>query len=263
MAEKDKKKTKSTKEVKEEEVIEIDTSDDEVEVEVEKKKVSQEEEPEEDLGSGPDEVKDEEDKEKSPEPTDYFAKSTVYADDSSSATVEKSFSFKRLLFFLAVIAISAAIFFAGLSFFNFQFSSVGLSNPLSEPTPTVTPTPEATPTPEPELMLSEYSVQVLNGSGVTGAAADVAELLETEGFENVDVGNASDQDYEDTEVQLAEGVSSEVFSIISSALSNYNVVEGAELDEDAEFDIVVTVGQTKESADEDEPTPTETEESEE
>ena len=204
-----------------------------------------------------DEVKVEGESKAEEDPSPYFTRSTVYGDSSQAASVEKRFSGKRLVFFLVAIAVSAGIFFAGLMFFNFQFDSMGIPNPLAQATPTPTVAPTATLTPEPEVDLSELQVQVLNGSGVSGAAADAAALLEEEGFENIEVGNAEDQDLEETEVQLQEGVSSEVYSIISSALSDYSVVEGAELDEDADFDVIVTLGQPN-TTDSDSEEPTET-----
>lgn len=261
MAEKGSKKTKTTKEViEEEEVIKVD-EEPKAEKEEEKVEDSDEVSLEEGVESKEDEVIGEEEK-LDEKPSDYFAKSTVYADDSSTATVEKKFSGKRLMFFLVVIAVSAGIFFAGLMFFNVQFSNMGIPSPLSQPTPTSAPTPEATPTPQPEVNVSDYNTQVLNGSGVSGAAAAVADLLEAEGFEDVAVGNAEDQDMTDTEVQLKAGVPDEVYSIISQALSDYTVVEGEELDDDSQYDVIVIVGQSNEGSDSesDEPTPTQAEE---
>lgn len=260
MPDKEKKKAVKAEEAEEKE---IESSDEEVEVKTEiehekesfteeiKKPADVDESPENEIRIGDDDDKS----------SPYFTNSNIYAGSSTSST-QKSFSGKRLVFFLVAIAVSAAIFFAGLMFFKFQFSSIGLTNPFAEATPTPTPEPTSTPTPTPEINLSDYSVQVLNGSGVSGAAAAVASLLEEEGFEGVEVGNAADEDYEETEVQLAEGVPSEVYSIISSALSEYTVVEGAELDEDAEFDIIIVVGQVNSSGDDEDVTPTPEEEEE-
>jgi hypothetical protein len=192
-------------------------------------------------------------------------RATVYADDFDAVRVEKRFSMNRLLLFILIIVISAAIFFTGMMLYqsnNGNFSLPQLSF-LSQPTPTPTEAPEPTPSPTPEIDNSDYSVQVLNGSGVSGAAGAVAGLLEEEGFENVEVGNADAQDFTDTEVQLQEDVPSEVFDEIADILSDYTVVEGDELDEEDEFDIIITVGQENEAEeDEDEPTPTEAEKEE-
>lgn len=184
---------------------------------------------------------------------------TVYADDFDAVKVEKRFSMSRLLLFILIIIISAGIFFTGLMLYqsnNKNFSVPNISF-LSQPTPTPTEIPTPTPSPTPEFVNSDFRVQVLNGSGVSGQAGAVAGLLEEEGFEDVVVGNASTQDFEDTEVQMKEDVPSEVFDEIAKILSDYTVVEGDELDEGDDFDIIITVGQENSDTT---PTPTENEE---
>lgn len=51
-----------------------------------------------------------------------------------------------------------------------------------------------------DLPISELSVEVLNGSGISGAATRAAERLEEKGFRVVHVGDAARQDYEFTRV---------------------------------------------------------------
>jgi hypothetical protein len=72
--------------------------------------------------------------------------------------------------------------------------SLGSSNPT--PTPTATPVP---PTPTP-VDRSPISIQILNGSGVSGAAAKTAETLEGLGYTIADTGNADNANYETTEI---------------------------------------------------------------
>ncbi|KKS21999.1 MAG: hypothetical protein UU78_C0025G0009, partial [Candidatus Roizmanbacteria bacterium GW2011_GWC2_41_7] len=71
------------------------------------------------------------------------------------------------------------------------------------------------------------------------------ELLETEGFEQFDTGNADSFDFTDTEARMKEEVPASVFTSIMESLEDYTVVEGDVLDEDADYDIVITVGQKK------------------
>jgi len=180
--------------------------------------------------------------------------STVYADDFSAVTVEKRFSMGRLLLFILIVVVSAGVFFTGMILYQSNRENFTMANVpfLTEPTPTPTVVLSPTPSPTPELVFSDYSVQVLNGSGISGVAGSVATLLENEGFEGVDVGNAEDQDYEETEIQMKEDVPSEMFDELAKILSTYTLIEGAELEDDGEYDIVIVVGQETESSDDNE-----------
>lgn len=95
------------------------------------------------------------------------------------------------------------------------------------------------------VKLADYAVQVLNGSGIAGEAGNVKDLLEAEGFEKLDVGNADSYDYTDTEVRMKKNTPKEVFETIKSALKDYTVVEGDKLEEEKN-DVMVIVGQKKE-----------------
>jgi LCP family protein required for cell wall assembly len=74
---------------------------------------------------------------------------------------------------------------------------------LDDPLPGKEPKPTATATPAgPPLVTAPSSirVEVLNGSGVTGAAAELAKKLEAAGFVVVRVGDADRSDYPTTQV---------------------------------------------------------------
>ena len=122
------------------------------------------------------------------------------------------------------------------------------------------PNPTATPTPEALENLSQYTVQVLNGSGIAGEAAKASDLLKDAGFADIDIGNAQEYDYTDTEVLLKKGAPEALFNAVKKALeSDYSVTQSAnELTADNDWDIQVIVG-TSGPADSDEPTPTEEE----
>ena len=91
--------------------------------------------------------------------------------------------------------------------------------------------------------ISALTVEILNGSGIAGQAGAVEELLADTGLENFDTGNADSFDFEETTVQMKEAVPASVFKSITDALSIYTVVEGDALDPDADYDIIITVGQ--------------------
>ncbi len=80
-------------------------------------------------------------------------------------------------------------------------------------------------------------VQVLNGNGVTGAAGDMSEKLEENGFEVESVGNAGSRDYEVTTVMVPAG--SVNGGLIVERLG-FGVVEFGDVDN--EYDAVVIVG---------------------
>ena len=97
-----------------------------------------------------------------------------------------------------------------------------------------------------EESLAELSVQILNGSGVAGAAAAARETLEKEGFVTFTLGNATSYNEASTEVKMKENISQKIYQIISSALSNYDLFLSKEnLSSDSEFEIVITLGERK------------------
>src|SRR3989344_3619400 len=59
-----------------------------------------------------------------------------------------------------------------------------------------TQAPTATPTPV-EFDRASLSVQVLNGSGVSGEAGRMETYLSDLGYENTEIGNADNSDYQD------------------------------------------------------------------
>ncbi|PIS20949.1 hypothetical protein COT52_01145 [candidate division WWE3 bacterium CG08_land_8_20_14_0_20_43_13] len=161
---------------------------------------------------------------------------------------------KTLLVSLALIFGVAGLISGVMIFKNYQkdklankaqFISTEVTQPestSSASTPIVTVTP--TPTPEPK----EYTVAVLNGSGIPGEAGRVQSLLE-EGdlpeFTSVTAGNADGYDYTASEVHSKEELPAGLIERIKTALAEYDVIVGDPLTADAENDIEIIVGQTK------------------
>lgn len=115
---------------------------------------------------------------------------------------------------------------------------------VSTPTPVVEVTPEVTKAVE-ELDYSQYSVKILNGSGVTGAAAGVKGLLGELKFKNVQTGNASVSNQKETTVQFKKDVPAAIFEKLNQLLVKYNVVEGDSLEDSLGSDIQIIVGTQK------------------
>lgn len=117
------------------------------------------------------------------------------------------------------------------------------------PTPEVNVITESSPEASPEssssanMKLSEYQVQVLNGSGKIGEAGKAKALLEESGFKVKTTGNAASFDFTDTIIQVKNSVSEEVLDMVKESLSSaYSVKTGDILDSDSDYDIVVTIG---------------------
>lgn len=221
------------------------------------KKVPADEEPEEEQGE--EEEEEEKPKEKVEETGEAVKKAKISSEevkkwikDVPPETLDEEkrgfrINLKLLLLIVGVAALSGIIV-GGIIYFN---SRVSKAPPVKEAIKAPTPTPEAPKeeevAPEEEINLADYSVRVLNGSGIPGEAGSVKETLTDTGFEDVDTGNADSYDYEQTEVSLKEGTPEAVYTKIEEALGGtYDVTKSeAPLAEDSEYDVAVVVGTRK------------------
>lgn len=158
----------------------------------------------------------------------------------------KQTNFKLILFITIITALVVGfvaggvyVYFSGLSDAS---QVVATPTPVAIVRPTPAPTPVVTPTPEP-VEPSEYSISVLNGSGRIGAAGDLAEILEEEDYVVDNIGNAAAYDFEETVIQLRPGVPASLGTQLKTLLSgSYEVMIGQELEEDSQYDVIITVG---------------------
>lgn len=165
-------------------------------------------------------------------PSSQF-RSSFRSDDTKNGSGKK-----KILLFVIVALVVAGLAGVGLFFLG----GTGQQEEPAEETVVVEPT--ASPTPEPQLERSELNVQVLNGIGEPGLAGDVATILEDVGYEDVGAANADAYDYEETVIQLKEEFE-EYFSLLKEDLEEEGYVVGDDyeaLDEDSDFDAVVTIG---------------------
>lgn len=156
------------------------------------------------------------------------------------------YSTKSLVLMFIAGAILSGLVMGGILYFN---SNITLPEAPEVKETLVVSNQEPTPTQPPveEVDLSQYKVQILNGSGVAGIAGGTRDIFEEEGFESIDVGNAASQDYQETEVSMKEGLDEELFERIKRILSDYEIVEADLLDESSEYDIIITIGREKSS----------------
>lgn len=107
------------------------------------------------------------------------------------------------------------------------------------------PTSAPTPTEKP-VDLTSYSIKVLNGSGIKGAASSAKALLEEEGFEIDSVGNADAQDYVKTVIQAGSSIDDAYLDKLKEVLGKNYVLSGVkEIDEGETVDVIVVLGSTR------------------
>lgn len=98
---------------------------------------------------------------------------------------------------LLIIILVAALVGTGF-FLNEKFKPFSGS---PQATPSAIPTPIPSPTPaQPILDRSQWSLEVLNGSGATGQAKKVADKIQALGYLVVKIGNADKSNYPQTEI---------------------------------------------------------------
>ncbi|MFC1600680.1 LytR C-terminal domain-containing protein [Patescibacteria group bacterium] len=111
----------------------------------------------------------------------------------------------------------------------------------------------APPTPTPtEVEKGEVSIQILNGSGISGAAGELQEVMEDLDYSDIEVGNASSQDYETTQVafssELPESVVDEITDKLDEIYEDVDTDTGTD-----EYDVEIITGYPKDYS----PSPTE------
>lgn len=92
--------------------------------------------------------------------------------------------------------------------------SFGKKATAPEVVPSTIPTTEPTSTPKPELNKSEWSFEVLNGSGETGLAKKIADKIKDLGYEVTKTGNADKSDYEKTQIFVTKDLVNKVELVI-------------------------------------------------
>lgn len=104
--------------------------------------------------------------------------------------------------------------------------------------------PTVSPAPSPSVVnKSIYKIKVLNGSGTKGEAANAKAILEKEGFVVSDIGNAPENNYQESIISTKKLIGNEFVSEIKMALKSYIFSDKAsELTENDDVDVVIIVG---------------------
>lgn len=118
---------------------------------------------------------------------------------------------KKFIVTLILIAILAAVGWFAVSLFS---GSSGETKP-TQTTVTESPTPTPTPEPSPAINKSEWSFEILNGSGEAGLAKKIGDRIKALGYEVVKVGNADKSDYATTQIFVKNVLKDKVNLIVA------------------------------------------------
>lgn len=111
------------------------------------------------------------------------------------------------------------------------------------PTPDLMMVEEPEPTEEPEYARADFTIKVLNGSGVAGLAGDLESSLNEAEFNVTETGNADNYDYTTTIIQSKADVPEAFIDELVDELSGtYDDVETESLDEEEDTDVVIIIG---------------------
>jgi hypothetical protein len=151
---------------------------------------------------------------------------------------------KKKALILAITGIAIAIFGVGLIIWQTVSSrnqAVAKSKARSAKMAIVEPTPIPTPTPAPvaasaSVNLADYSVNILNGSGIAGEAGRIGDILKKNGFAQISLGNTGR--INKSIVVLSVRVPVEVRANLTKILGPVSLIENSQ----TQFDIQITLG---------------------
>lgn len=118
-------------------------------------------------------------------------------------------------------------------------------NMVVEEEPTVSPSATPVASPSAKIDKEDIKIQIQNGTGITGEAAYLQNLLKDLGYTNITVGNSSTQDATDTEVSFSKSLASEVTNEINTKLTSvYQSVEKTS-STSTTYDVIIITGLRK------------------
>ena len=172
-------------------------------------------------------------------PQQQYAQSPIYQDNSQDG---KNAKWLWILIILILIGAVAFAIFRGIGPFG-RLKLGGGEESVVSPTPFEfsSPSPEASPAGQIER--SEASVRVLNGSGVTGAAAALKDFLEGRGWTVDNIGNAESDDFTNTVIKFKASFANFQDTLFEDLSSDYSVeVSDDDLEATDSADIEVILG---------------------
>lgn len=166
--------------------------------------------------------------------TDFKEKMNEEESLPSDMPPKKNFMWPILFIFIITLLMLSGVF-------------VYKNNTKSEKINVATLSPTLTPAPEPTktIDLTQYKIEILNGSEVNGEAGRQKESLEKEGFAISSIGNADNSDYTDTLIQAKKEVDKDFIGKLKTVLESSFTVKEEELTDDASVLIVIILGTKK------------------
>ena len=145
--------------------------------------------------------------------------------DADRTKIQWGMFFAGVFVTLVVVGISGGLWWA-------QNNRVGLKSVVVAPSPSPTAIAQATPTPPAAGWAREsIKVDVLNASGVTGKASEIATQIQKLGYKKGETGNANTQtgstvSFSQDTASLSAVIKEDLGSIISSLAISNDVVKG-------------------------------------
>lgn len=170
---------------------------------------------------------------------DLFQKESIQTPTEVAMGNRRGRSGKKSIWWAIIVVGVAVLVGGGLIFLSGR--SGGLSGFVAQPTPTPTVTP--IPTLAPALSRADLTIQVLNGSGVVGAAGKMRELLEEKGYSVANVGNTDEYTYEETQILVKQDLEAYLTMFKEDLGEEYSIGStSASLEEDSPYDAQIIVG---------------------
>ncbi len=145
--------------------------------------------------------------------------------------------------------------FAAFSYYSGQGSTEGELALEGESSPTVlseNETAESTETEgtqeeesdenNPELDKTELVIRIENGAGIPGIAGEAQTFLEEKGYTILDVGNADEQDRQDTMLKFKDTKLGYKDLLVKDMEESYELVVEQGLGEELEYDVLIVIG---------------------
>lgn len=137
--------------------------------------------------------------------------------------VRRKSGMKKFIIWLSILAILALV--VGWFITTNVFKGEGGVKVEQDTTPSPTPTP--TPAPEQKLNRSEWSIEVLNGSGTSGLAKKIADQLKDLGYNVIKVGNADKQTYTESQILVKSDLKEKIDPVIADIKDVIKIASGA------------------------------------
>lgn len=111
-----------------------------------------------------------------------------------------------------------------------------------EPTQEEEPTPTGTESESDDLDRADAAIQILNGSGISGAAGSMSAVLKSAGWSDITTGNADSFDFEDVSISVTKE-SAGFLPMLEEDLEDDYTIGDTDTDlASTTYDAVITIG---------------------